>query len=156
MAESDGSFAGSIPELYDRLLVPLIFESYALDLAGRLATVQPKDLLELAAGTGAATRTVALRLSSQSRIVATDLNQPMLDYAAARQFGDGRITWRQADAMVLPFKDHVFEVVFCQFGAMFFPDKIQAYREARRVLKEGGHFFSTCGTESLKTNLRKV
>jgi len=141
LAESDGSFAGSIPELYDRLLVPLIFESYALDLAGRLATVQPKDLLELAAGTGAATRTVASQLSSQSRIVATDLNQLMLDYAAARQFGDGRITWRQADAMTLPFKDHVFEVVFCQFGAMFFPDKIQAYREARRVLKEGGHFF---------------
>jgi len=140
MVASDKLFAGSIPELYDRLMVPLIFESYALDLAGRLASVEPQDVLELAAGTGVLTRAIASRLPAQTRIVATDLNQPMLDYAAARQRGDGRITWRQADALALPLEDQRFDVVACQFGAMFFPDKIQAYREARRVLRRGGHF----------------
>jgi ubiquinone/menaquinone biosynthesis C-methylase UbiE len=141
MAESDELFAGSIPETYDRFLVPLIFESYALDLAGRLAGVEPRDVLELAAGTGVLTRALAARLPAQTRIVATDLNQAMLDHAAARQPGDGRITWRQADALALPLADRSFDVVACQFGAMFFPNKVRAYREARRVLKPGGRFF---------------
>jgi ubiquinone/menaquinone biosynthesis C-methylase UbiE len=141
MAESDELFAGSIPETYDRFLVPLIFESYALDLAGRLAGVEPWDVLELAAGTGVLTRALAARLPAQTRIVATDLNQAMLDHAAARQPGDGRITWRQADALALPLADRSFDVVACQFGAMFFPNKVRAYREARRVLKPGGRFF---------------
>lgn len=141
MAGSDELFTGSIPEIYDRFLVPLIFEPYARDLAGRLAGVEPRDVLEVAAGTGVVTRAIASQLPAQTRIVATDLNQPMLDHAAARQPGDGRITWRQADAMALPFEDRTFDVVVCQFGAMFFPDKIQAYREARRVLKPGGRFF---------------
>jgi len=72
--------------------------------------------------------------------VATDLNQPMLNHAAARS-SHGRIEWRQADALALPFEDQSFDVVACQFGVMFFPDKVQGYREARRVLKTGGHFF---------------
>jgi ubiquinone/menaquinone biosynthesis C-methylase UbiE len=141
MAASDALFGGSIPEIYDRFLVPLIFESYALDLAARLAAIEPRSVLEVAAGTGVLTRAMASRLPGQTRIVATDLNQPMLDRATERQSRDGRITWRQADALALPFEDQEFEVVVCQFGAMFFPDKIQAYREARRVLKPGGHFF---------------
>jgi ubiquinone/menaquinone biosynthesis C-methylase UbiE len=141
MMKSDELFAGSIPEIYDRFLVPLIFESYALDLAARLTRVEPQHVLELAAGTGVLTRAIASRLPAQGRIVATDLNQPMLDHAAARQLDDRRITWRQADALALPLEDGRFDVVACQFGAMFFPDKIQAYREARRVLKQGGHFF---------------
>jgi SAM-dependent methyltransferase len=80
------------------------------------------------------------RLSHQARIVATDLNQPMLDCAAAREQTPGRITWRQADALALPFEDQSFDVVACQFGVMFFPDKVQGYRQARRVLKPGGRF----------------
>jgi SAM-dependent methyltransferase len=98
-------------------LVPLIFESYALDLAERLARVEPQDVLEVAAGTGVLTRAMASRLFAQARIVATDLNQPMLDHAAVRQAHDGRITWRQADALALPFEDQSFDVVACQFGA---------------------------------------
>jgi ubiquinone/menaquinone biosynthesis C-methylase UbiE len=140
MVATDKLFAGSIPEIYDRFLVPLIFESYAIDLAERLAKAKPHNLLETAAGTGVLTRAMAARLPADTRIVATDLNQPMLDRAAARQAGTGQIEWRQADALALPFRDQSFEVVACQFGAMFFPDKIQAYREARRVLKAGGHF----------------
>jgi len=140
MAETDELFAGSIPEIYDRFLVPLFFESYARDLAERLTRVAPQEVLETAAGTGVLTRAIAARLPAQARIVATDLNQPMLNHAQ-RQSHDSRITWRQADALALPFADQSFDAVVCQFGAMFFPDKVQGYREARRVLKRGGHFF---------------
>ncbi len=140
MVDTDKLFAGSIPEIYDRFLVPLIFESYARDLAERSATTDPRDLLETAAGTGVLTRAIASRLPASARIVATDLNQPMLDYSRARQSGDGRIAWKQADALALPFADQAFDLVACQFGVMFFPDKVRAYAEARRVLKPGGHF----------------
>jgi ubiquinone/menaquinone biosynthesis C-methylase UbiE len=141
MATADRLFAGSIPEIYDRFLVPLIFEQYALDLAERLARTKPKNVLEIAAGTGALTRAIASRLPAHARIVATDLNEPMLDHAAAQQSDDRRIVWRQADALALPFDDQCFDVVACQFGAMFFPDKVRAYSEARRMLKPGGYFF---------------
>lgn len=140
MVAIDKVFAGSIPETYERFLVPLIFEPYALDLAGRVAAAQPRDVLETATGTGVLTRALAARLAAEARIVATDLNQPMLDQATAKQSGDRRIAWRQADALALPFEDQAFDVVCCQFGAMFFPDKIKGYREAHRVLKPGGRF----------------
>jgi ubiquinone/menaquinone biosynthesis C-methylase UbiE len=140
MAASDALFAGSIPDIYDRLLVPLIFEPYATDLAKRVAEAKPQLVLETAAGTGAVTRALASSLKD-ARIVATDLNQPMLDHARSRQSGDKRIEWRQADALELPFKDQTFDAVACQFGLMFFPDKVQGYREARRVLKPSGRFF---------------
>lgn len=141
MVATDKLFAGSIPEIYDRLLVPLIFEPYALDLAERLAKTEPRDVLETAAGTGVLTRAIAAKLPAQVRIVATDLNPPMLDHAKACQPGNGRIEWRQADALALPFEDQAFDAVACQFGVMFFPDKIQGYREALRVLRPGGRFF---------------
>lgn len=141
MVATDKIFAGSIPEVYDRLLVPLIFEPYAVDLGNRLAKTAPQSVLEIAAGTGVLTRVIASRLPALARIVATDLNQPMLDQAAARQSGDERIAWRQADAQALPFEDQSFDVAACQFGVMFFPDKVLAFKEARRVLRRGGHFF---------------
>jgi ubiquinone/menaquinone biosynthesis C-methylase UbiE len=140
MAASDKLFAGSIPEIYDRLLVPLIFEPYARDLAERVANVEPRDVLETAAGTGVLTRAMAARLAHQVRMVATDLNQPMLDHAAAQEQTRGRIAWRQADALALPFADQSFDAVACQFGVMFFPDKVQGFRQARRVLKPAGRF----------------
>jgi ubiquinone/menaquinone biosynthesis C-methylase UbiE len=139
MVATDKLFAGSIPEIYDRLMVPLIFEPYAVDLAGRVAAQAPRDVLETAAGTGVLTRALASRLAPSTRIVASDLNQPMLDQAARRQQG-GIVEWKQADALALPFDDHSFDVVACQFGAMFFPDKVQGYKEARRVLRPGGRF----------------
>jgi ubiquinone/menaquinone biosynthesis C-methylase UbiE len=140
MVATDKVFAGSIPETYDRFLVPLIFEPYAFDLAQRIAAMGPRQVLETAAGTGALTRAISSRLPQDVRIVATDLNPPMLNHAAARQSPDPRLTWQQADAMALPFEDQTFDVVACQFGAMFFPDKVEGYREARRVLKPNGHF----------------
>lgn len=140
MTGTDREFAGSIPEIYDRFLVPLIFEAYARDLSERIAKLRPLDVLESAAGTGVLTRATTAVLPAEARIVATDLNQPMLDHAAARQPRDERITWQQADAAALPFPDQTFDVVACQFGVMFFPDKVRCYREALRVLKPGGHF----------------
>ncbi len=138
--ESDKVFAGSIPENYDRYMVPLIFERFAADLAQRAASLSPSAVLEIAAGTGVVTRALAPKLSPNASYVVTDLNQTMLDYAASRQARDGRIEWRQADAMALPFENAAFDLVCCQFGAMFYPDRSTAYREAKRVLKRGGHF----------------
>lgn len=140
MAKSDDVFAGSIPECYDTYLVPLIFEPYAADLARRIAAHAPRSVLETAAGSGVVTRALAPFLEPDARYVATDLNQPMLDRAIARQGPDARIIWQQADALKLPFPDKSFEVVCCQFGAMFFTDRVMAYREALRVLKPGGQF----------------
>jgi SAM-dependent methyltransferase len=94
-------------------------------------------VLEVAAGTGVVTRALASVLPERVSIVATDLNQPMLDQASA--LGTTRpVEWRQADAMQLPFQDGTFDAVVCQFGVMFFPDKTQALSEARRVLRPGG------------------
>src|ERR1700716_21332 len=127
MAVTDKLFAGSIPEVYDRYLVPLIFDSYAHDLAERLGAVRPRDVLETAAVTGPLTRAIEPRLAADARMVATDLNQPMLDRAAARQPHAGRIAWQRADALALPFEDERFDAVACQFGVMFFPDKVRGY-----------------------------
>jgi ubiquinone/menaquinone biosynthesis C-methylase UbiE len=121
-------------------MVPLIFEPYAADMAQRAASLSPGAVLETAAGSGVVTRALAPRLPPGASYVVTDLNQPMLDYAASRQAPDRRIQWRQADALALPFGNAAFDLVCCQFGAMFFPDRISGYREARRVLRPGGHF----------------
>src|SRR5487761_2121784 len=135
----DRLFAGSIPQLYERYLVPLIFEPYAADLAARVALREPTSVLEIAAGTGVVTRRLASTLAPAATIVATDLNQAMLDQAAS--MGMSRpVEWRQADATQLPFTDESFDVVVCQFGVMFFPDKPRAFSEARRVLRPGGAF----------------
>ena len=135
-------FAGSIPQLYERYLVPLIFEPYAVDLASRVMLRHPSRVLEIAAGTGVVTRHLAKVLPLSVSIVATDLNQPMLDHAAA--IGTTRpIEWRQAEAMQLPFPNEAFDVVVCQFGVMFFPDKVRAFSEARRVLRPGSRYRRT-------------
>jgi SAM-dependent methyltransferase len=135
----DAAFAGTIPQVYERYLVPLIFEVYAADLTARIKHFQPSRVLEIAVGTGVVTRRLAKTLPSDVFIVATDLNQPMLDQAAA--VGTSRpVEWQQADAMQLPFPDGAFDVVVCQFGVMFFADKAKAYFEARRVLRPGGWF----------------
>lgn len=134
---SDTVFAGSIPQVYDRLLVPLIFAASADDLAQRAAVLRPERVLEVAAGTGVLTRALAQLLLPQARLVATDLNPAMLARAAA--VGTARpVQWLVADAQRLPFDDASFDLVVCQFGVMFFPDKALAHAEALRVLRPGG------------------
>lgn len=140
MTHTDKNFTGSIPEIYDAYLVPLIFEPYANDMAKRVAETHPKAVLETAAGSGVVTRAMAPLLAENTRYVVTDLNQPMLDRAHSQQPNADRLEWRQADALELPFADQVFDAVCCQFGVMFFPDKVAGYKEAHRVLKEDGVF----------------
>ena len=140
MTEVDKVFAGSIPKFYDSMMVPMIFQAYADDMAALVASFSPASVLETAAGSGVVTRALAPLLGASARYVVTDLNQPMLDYAAGRQGADARIEWRQADALALPFEDASFDVVCCQFGAMFFPDRAAGYAQARRVLRPGGRF----------------
>jgi SAM-dependent methyltransferase len=130
---------GAIPQLYDTYLVPMLFEPYAQDLVYRLKSRMPARILEIAAGTGVVTRTMVNSLPDYISIVATDLNEAMLNQA--RQIGTRRqVQWQQADAMQLPFEDSQFDAVICQFGVMFFPDKAKAYAEVHRVLKRGGLF----------------
>ena len=139
MSSNDKAFTGAVPQLYETLLVPLIFEPYAADLVRRLAPRQPARVLEVAAGTGVVTRAMLAGLPATPAIVATDLNQAMLDQAAA--VGTRRpVEWRQADAMQLPFPDGSFDAVVCQFGVMFYPDRAKAHAEAHRVLKPGGAY----------------
>jgi SAM-dependent methyltransferase len=139
MSELDKVFSGSIPKLYETYLVPLIFEAYATDLQKRIGAVNVRRILELAAGTGVVTRALAAVAKEGASIVATDLNQSMLDVAAAA-VTLRPVQWLHADAMALPFADNEFDAVVCQFGVMFFPDKCKAFSEARRVLRPGGVF----------------
>jgi SAM-dependent methyltransferase len=138
MSSKDAAFTGSVPKIYEKYLVPLIFEHYAADLVKRLQARPPQRLLEMAAGTGVVTRALAAGLP-QTEIVATDLNPAMLEEAKA--VGARRpVEWKQADAMQLPFPDASFDAIVCQFGVMFFPDRAKAFAEARRVLKPGGSY----------------
>jgi SAM-dependent methyltransferase len=137
--DKDSVFAGTVPRIYDSYLVPLIFQSYAIDIARRLSQNPPARVLEIACGTGVATRALAAALPPTSAIIASDLNQPMLDHAQSRLSAEN-VEWRRADAMSLPFEDGEFDAVVCQFGAMFFPDKPKAFAEAVRVLSPGGTY----------------
>ncbi|HUK61494.1 MAG TPA: methyltransferase domain-containing protein [Stellaceae bacterium] len=138
MAELDRTFTDAIAALYDRHLGPLLFAPYAADLAARVARLGGSRILETAAGTGIVTRALAAALPKGVEIVATDLNEPMLAYAAKAT--NAAIDWRPADAAALPFADGSFDIVVCQFGVMFFPDKLRGFREAWRVLRPGGTF----------------
>ncbi|CCD85196.1 ubiquinone/menaquinone biosynthesis methyltransferase [Bradyrhizobium sp. ORS 285] len=140
MTASDKAFTGSIPQIYDELLVPLIFTPYAQDLARRIKALRPRDVLETAAGTGAVTRALHAELPPEVLITSTDLNAPMLAQARTHLADASRVVLQQADALALPFADASFDVVACQFGVMFFPDRIKGYAEARRVLRPGGRF----------------
>jgi SAM-dependent methyltransferase len=139
MSDTSHLNTGSAAELYERHLVPLTFVAHSRIMASRFQNMTAGRLLEIAAGTGALTRELRKLLPETVEIVATDLNQPMLDQA--RAISDAKlITWRQADAMALPFEDGSFDAVVCQFGAMFFPDKITAFSQVHRVLQPGGRF----------------
>ncbi len=138
MRATDIQFAGSIPELYDRYMVPLLFRPYAELVAERAKALQPKRILETAAGTGVVTEALH-RAIPDAEIVATDLNPPMLE-EAARRVGDATVRFQGADALDLPFPDASFDLVVCQFGVMFFPDKVRGNAEAFRVLEPGGAY----------------
>jgi len=135
---SDQAFTGAIPRFYDRHLGPVIFAPCAQDLVARLRPSPRMRVLEVACGTGIVTAKLCARLPADGRLVATDLNQAMLDHGKSALPADPRLEWRVADAGQLPFPDAAFDAWLCQFGVMFFPDKLAALREARRVLAPGG------------------
>ena len=138
MASVEVRFSGSVPANYERSMVPLLFRPYAEELAARARALQPRRILETAAGTGVVTAALAAALPTAT-IVATDLNQAMLDVAATR-VDSSNVTFRQADALELPFGDGEFDLVVCQFGVMFYPDKVKGNSETRRVLRDGGSY----------------
>jgi SAM-dependent methyltransferase len=135
------AFGGTLAQYYDRYLVPLMFAPYAEVVADRAKSLRPRRVLETAAGSGIVTEALARTLASDATITATDFNQAMIDVGRARP-GMERVNWQQADAMKLPFPDNAFDLVVCQFGVMFFPDKRASFRESLRVLGPGGaHLF---------------
>jgi ubiquinone/menaquinone biosynthesis C-methylase UbiE len=154
------SFIGNIPEHYDTGLGPVIFVDYAADIARRTAACGPARVLETAAGTGIVTRQLRDVLHPGVHLTATDLNAPMLEVARTKFRPGEAVDFRPADAASLPFADGAFDAVVCQFGVMFFPQKETAFREAHRVLSQGGHYlFSgtrTGTTPSAESRMRRL
>src|SRR5688572_786938 len=134
--ESIAAFAGTIPRNYERYLGPFLFEPYALDIVERLQDKKYAEILELACGTGRVTAHLAESVKHDT-LTATDLNPDMITVARER-IPDKKIKWMTADALQLPFQDESFDLVVCQFGIMFFPDKEKGLKEAFRVLKKSG------------------
>jgi len=136
-SETSTPLTGFNPEIYDRYSVPIYFEPYALDLFNRIDPAPLKSVLEIACGTGAVTRYLRKTLLPETKLVASDLSSDMLEYAK-KKLQNEKIEWVIADACQLPFADDSFDLVVCQFGYMFAPDKPKAFREAYRVLRVGG------------------
>ena len=137
MTETD-VFRHSTPSLYHRYMGPLLFEPYAKHVAGRLLLLRPSRILETAAGTGIVTRAVN-EVLPKAQILATDINPAVFEFAS-QELRSERVTFQRADAQELPLEDELFDVVLCAFGVMFFPDKVRANAEARRVLHIGGRY----------------
>ena len=156
MVNANAQFAGSIPAAYDRYLGPMFFQPYAEDLAARLEVGNNSSVLEVACGTGIVTRILRDRLPATVRLVATDLNEPMIKHAAAKFSEKDPVEWKQADACSLPFDDESFDAVVCEFGLMFVPDKALAAREARRVLKPHGVFLFNVWDSLAENPLGKI
>jgi len=127
----------SVFDVYDELLVPLCFQSYADDLGARLADVREGAVLVVACGTGVETRVLADVLPATVAVTATDIVPGMVE-RAQRQGTSRPVAWDVVDAQSLPYDDASFDVVVCQFGAMFFPARVDAFAEAARVLRPCG------------------
>ena len=140
MTNSAPTFSGEIPRNYDKYLGPLIFKAYAEDMANRISLPSAGRLLELAAGTGMATRELRDAIPRDTHIVVTDISGEMLEVARGKFQGEENIEFQTADAVQLPFDDSSFDAIACQFSLMFFPDKLASLKEAARVLKPGGSF----------------
>ncbi|MFT7130594.1 MAG: ubiquinone/menaquinone biosynthesis C-methylase UbiE [Gammaproteobacteria bacterium] len=147
MRGNASSFVGDIPEHYDKGLGPVLFHHYGDDIAKRVVDTKASSVLELAAGTGIVTRKLRDALTESISLLATDLNQPMLDISAGKFEQHENIGFQTADAMELPFTTNSYDAIICQFGVMFFPDKERSYHETRRVLRDGGSYiFSVWGS----------
>ncbi|WP_460446290.1 class I SAM-dependent methyltransferase [Angustibacter aerolatus] len=144
---TQASWTGSMPDVYDRLLGPVKFAPHARHVAALAADLAPRDVLELAAGTGISTAELVRALPG-ARVTATDLNPAMVAAGSARVPG---ATWQVADAQQLPQPAACADVVVCQFGVMFFPDKPAAHAQVRRVLRPGGVLLASIWDEVAAT-----
>lgn len=140
MSSDATGFIGNIPQYYDQGLGPIIFTEYAADIARRAASGRPARVLETAAGTGIVTRKLRDALPDDTQLTATDLNLPMLDVARAKFRPGEQVGFQPADAVALPFADQSYDAIVCQFGVMFFPDKVKSFSEAYRVLAPGSRY----------------
>jgi ubiquinone/menaquinone biosynthesis C-methylase UbiE len=131
--------SGNAPEAYERYMVPTLFTPWATDLVERLPLHSGEHVLDVACGTGIVARLAAPRVSPGGTVSGLDLNPAMLAVARSLpQATDVRIEWREGSAVALPFANALFNVVFCQQGLQFFPDRLAALREMHRVLVPGG------------------
>ena len=139
MTQERWQLAARGPESYERYQVPSVFGPLARMFLQRIALRPGHRMLDVACGTGILVRHAAPILGPAGSIVGVDLNSSMLDVARAQApTGGASIEWRQGDAASLPCADADFDVVLCQQGLQFFPDRAGALREMRRVLKPGG------------------
>jgi len=144
MTNSATQFTGDIPKNYDAGLGPVIFDPYAENIAARAKALKPSRVLEIAAGTGRVTRKLRDALPDDTSILASDLNDAMLEVARPLFGADENITFEVIDGMAISKDDATFDLLLAQFGVMFMPDKVDHYREALRVLKSGGtYLFNT-------------
>jgi ubiquinone/menaquinone biosynthesis C-methylase UbiE len=143
MAEQAFNFTGEAPKNYDHYLGPFLFEPSSLIMAAQVPGNYSGQVLELAAGTGRLTRHLVRRLSDPSLLTATDISQDMLEIAKKKVDQD-EVKYQVEDMQALSFPDKSFDLIVCQYGVMFPPDKEKAFKEMYRVLKPGGAvLFST-------------
>src|SRR5215210_7135224 len=156
MSEASAAFVGSVPENYERYLGPMFFEPYGDDLVARLPIKEGMSVLETACGTGLVTQRLRAALPENAQLVATDLNEAMLAFAQTKVGRDAKLEWKVADLMELPFPAEMFDVVVCQFGVMFVPDKERTLAEAHRVLRPGGRFLFNVWDSLAKNDFSRI
>ena len=127
------------PELYQRFLVPAMTSMWATDLADRAALKPGERVLDVACGTGVVARVAAERVGGTGRVAALDINPRMLAVARSLpEVAGASIEWHEAGVAAMPFPAGMFDVIMCQFGLQFFPDRPAALEEMRRVLLHAG------------------
>ncbi|MDT4892524.1 MAG: hypothetical protein QOE97_1559 [Pseudonocardiales bacterium] len=136
---TDARWLGSMPEVYDRCLASALFTPFAEYLAHIAADLAPRRVLELAAGTGIVTRALVDALPDAD-ITATDLNPAMVEWGRARV---PEVIWQSCDAQRLELPESSFDLLVCQFGVMFFPDRPASFAEAARVMAADGRYLLT-------------
>jgi len=134
--------AGNAAETYEEALVPAIFAPWAPLVVDLAHPQEGERVLDVACGTGIVARTLASCVGPRGAVAGVDLNPGMLKVArrvcATESHSAAQIEWHEASADKLPFLDALFNVVCCQLGLQFFPDRAAALREMRRVLVPGG------------------
>jgi SAM-dependent methyltransferase len=151
---SEKHFSGAVPQFYDRYLQPIMSAPYGEEIVERAAALAPAAILETACGTGSVTIPLAKALPN-AQIIATDISEDMIAYAKTKAEA-AAIAWSQADACDLPFAPHSFDLVLAEFGAMFYPDKVKAFAEAKRVLRPQGSFLFSVWEDLSKNELPRL